>query len=64
LPQKNTMPPRFTYSRPYINRSGSLSDPDAPELPEDYQEREDSRQAQLGEDDYHAALDAERGENT
>jgi hypothetical protein len=64
LPQKNTMTPRFTYSRTYVNRSGSLSDPDAPELPEDYQEREDAQQAQLGEDDYHAALDAERNENT
>jgi hypothetical protein len=54
----------MNYPRTYINRSGSLSDPDAPELPEDYQGREDARQAQLGEDDYHDNLDAERNENT
>jgi hypothetical protein len=47
--------------RPYFNHSGSLNDPDAPELPGDC---EDARQAQLGEDAYHDNLDAERNENT
>lgn len=53
--------PRFTQERRYVNRSGSLSDPYAPEMPEEPQ-RDDL--AEQGEDDYHRNLDAERGEST
>jgi hypothetical protein len=52
------------YPRVYVNRSGSLNDPDAPEIPDDLPELEAAIQAQAGEDDYHRNLDAERGEST
>lgn len=50
--------PRFTPERRYVNLSGSLSDPDAPETPES------DNLPERGEDDYHRNLDAERGEST
>lgn len=53
--------PRFTQERRYVNRSGSLSDPDQPEMPEESRRHDLSEQ---GEDDYHRNLDAERGERT
>jgi hypothetical protein len=56
--------PRFYSPRVYVNRSGSLNDPDAPEIPDDLPELEAAIQAQAGEDDYHRNLDAERGEST
>lgn len=59
-PTMNNPPfPRFTPERRYVNRSGSLSDPDMPDDIEEQLEREEQRQHDMGEDDYHRHLDAD-----